>query len=317
MSFSDFICNEICSKLFTTEYKLGNEIIKEGDVADKMFIVIKGLVGIYKNHTNDCVDVVGPSNTIGETALESDCLRTATVIALENVLALQLTKEDYNSIVIKQKHKQRFAIINLLKKISVFSNFINSRLENIAGTMLILQYNTFQVVYSEGQTPHGLYFIEEGSVNLTLNIIVTNKTHIPCSKTKKETLVNKKTYEIHIKTLNSGEFFGEEELFSSNFRKTSAVCSEKSKIFFLNKESLFELFSETEKTQIFSIHEKVPSKFLLKKALKKTINTTNTQYKAFLDATSFVPCKKSASNRIFNKKSAISMKFSKKNPNFL
>jgi cAMP-binding proteins - catabolite gene activator and regulatory subunit of cAMP-dependent protein kinases len=133
MSFSDFICNEICSKLFTTEYKLGNEIIKEGDVADKMFIVIKGLVGIYKNHTNDCVDVVGPSNTIGETALESDCLRTATVIALENVLALQLTKEDYNSIVIKQKHKQRFAIINLLKKSQFFRILSTPGLKTLLG----------------------------------------------------------------------------------------------------------------------------------------------------------------------------------------
>ena len=129
---SDFSCNDLCSKLSTHKFKPGDKIIKEGEIGENMFIIIKGNVEIYKENIEGFIDIVGPENIVGTTSLESDCIRTATVIAKNHVTALQLTKDDYLSIAMRQKHKQRSGIVNLLKNLKFFKDLMGARLDMLA-----------------------------------------------------------------------------------------------------------------------------------------------------------------------------------------
>jgi CRP-like cAMP-binding protein len=279
-AFSELTTAEVCSRLSTQYYAPGDALIREGEVGDKMFILIKGRVGIYKKGVVGSLDTIGPANIVGETALEANCLRTATVVAIENVTALQLTKDDYTNIIARQKHKQRSAILGLLKSIPFFGELLSARLEMIAWNMLLMHYDAGQTVYLESQIASGLYFIKEGSVKLMTTVTVTNKCKIPTHFNVKETFVQKKTYELLVKKVNAGDFFGEEELLNGQFRKTRAVCLEPSELLLVRKDVIFDMFSEKERNLIGIAHEKMKSKEELRKELKEKIVSESKMQKA-------------------------------------
>lgn len=283
-SFSDYACNEVCSKLLSQEFSPGQALINEGEVADRMFIIWKGRVGIYKQGMNGCLNVLGSKNVIGETALEANCLRTASVIAIDKVITLKLMKEDYLVSIFRQKHKQRVTVVSLLKTIPFFQDLLSARLETFAWNMLFIHYDKNNAVYLEGQDTTGLYFVKEGSVQLLAHVTVIDKKSIPTTHTGKEMLVQKKTYELPVKTVLQGDFFGENEVFANRKRKYKAVCKENSEILLLKKETIFEMLGEKELEIVANLHEKLKSKKTLVKELRKKISAKKRSYKAVLDA---------------------------------
>ncbi|OMJ93428.1 hypothetical protein SteCoe_3541 [Stentor coeruleus] len=287
--FSDFTCSEVCSRLSTQEYPPGKVIIQEGEPGDRMFIIYKGRVGIYKQGFSGALDILGSTNAVGETSLETNCLRTASVISIDTVVALKLMKEDYQNIVLRQKHKQRICIVNLLKDIPFFQSLLSAKLELLAWSMLLMHYDPQQTVYLEGQMASGVYFIKEGTVQLFTHVTVINKKNIPIAFNKKETLVHRKTYEINVKKVMKGDFFGEEETLNQGKRKHKAVCLENCEILLLKKEVIFELLGEKERSAIENIHEKPKTKKILAKELQKMLKAKKIKYTAILDATSVAP----------------------------
>ena len=68
-TLSDFTCAEVCEKLNTMHFSVGDTLLNEGEVGDKMYIILKGVVGIYSSILPECIDEVGSNNIIGEMAL--------------------------------------------------------------------------------------------------------------------------------------------------------------------------------------------------------------------------------------------------------
>ena len=69
----------------------GTIVFSEGDVGDAMYVVIQGLVQIYRDTTSGRLVLikVRPGDFFGEMALIGDTPRTATAVALsESVLAV-------------------------------------------------------------------------------------------------------------------------------------------------------------------------------------------------------------------------------------
>lgn len=287
--FSDFTCSEVCSRLSTQEFSPGKVIIQEGEIGDRMFIIYKGRIGIYKQGFSGVLDILGSTNVVGETSIETNCLRTASVISIDNVIALKLMKEDYQNIVLRQKHKQRICIVNLLKDIPFFQSLLSARLELLAWSMLLMHYDPQQAVYLEGHMASGIYFIKEGTVQLMTNVTVINKKNIPTAFNKKETLVHRKTYELLVKTVIKGDFFGEEETLNQGKRKHKAICLDNCEILLLKREVIFELLGEKERFAIESIHEKPKTKKILAKELQKMLKAKKINYTAMLDATCVAP----------------------------
>ena len=58
-----------------------------------MSVVVEGTFGIYSNSSNECIDIVGSGNTIGEIAVEFNTKRNASAIAHEKLSALLLKKK--------------------------------------------------------------------------------------------------------------------------------------------------------------------------------------------------------------------------------
>ena len=86
----------IAEKLEWRIYKPREKIITNGEEAYEMFIVYQGEVGVYvDNECSKCVAVLNENKIFGESALDKNMKRSATVIAHTSVKVLALHKVYY------------------------------------------------------------------------------------------------------------------------------------------------------------------------------------------------------------------------------
>jgi len=79
-------------------YGRGDALFQEGDAWDGMYCIQKGKVGVYKTQPGSESEKVelaqlGPGALLGELGIFEPAKREATVIALENVEALVVTRQ--------------------------------------------------------------------------------------------------------------------------------------------------------------------------------------------------------------------------------
>ena len=83
---------------FTSErltFRAGQDLCTQGDMGDAAFIIIEGSADVLINTPAGVTSVttVGKNDVVGEIAILCDVPRTATVRALEDVVALRISKE--------------------------------------------------------------------------------------------------------------------------------------------------------------------------------------------------------------------------------
>lgn len=86
--------------LQTTKAAKGETIIREGDEADKMYIIKKGAVDIYKGEGLQKTKITHllPGSHFGEIALIDDARRSATVVALDDSELLTISRKDFGEL---------------------------------------------------------------------------------------------------------------------------------------------------------------------------------------------------------------------------
>jgi serine/threonine-protein kinase len=79
----------------TLTFRAGEHLMKEGEKGDQVFILKKGLVQVYKTYEDGRrhgLATLGPGAVVGEAAVLSAGERTASVVAVEDVLATAVTR---------------------------------------------------------------------------------------------------------------------------------------------------------------------------------------------------------------------------------
>jgi CRP-like cAMP-binding protein len=93
--------DELINALKQTTIKKGTEILKQGDMGDKFFIIASGEVSVHIKKGlggTKKVAVLGDGDFFGEMALISDLPRTATVIAEKTSEMFVMYKRDFRKI---------------------------------------------------------------------------------------------------------------------------------------------------------------------------------------------------------------------------
>mmetsp|Transcript_26623 Transcript_26623/g.26288 ORF Transcript_26623/g.26288 Transcript_26623/m.26288 type:complete len:119 (+) Transcript_26623:59-415(+) len=106
------IIQETCDKFTVLEFQSGIKIIKKDDVADCMYLIYIGTVGIYVDGTRVGQRVQGDS--LGETALDNVKLRSADAIAETQAILFRLKKVDYENIILNLKKLEKFEYTKFL-----------------------------------------------------------------------------------------------------------------------------------------------------------------------------------------------------------
>ena len=83
----------------------GEVLMRQGDRSDLMYVIVQGRVGVDRAHPAliDPVRVaeLGPGETVGEMGLLDGEPRSATVLALDETIALELTAEALAAVLIE------------------------------------------------------------------------------------------------------------------------------------------------------------------------------------------------------------------------
>jgi CRP-like cAMP-binding protein len=91
-------------KLVTEQYyPSGTVLFKEGDRGDAMYIICSGLAASIAGDfsTPTILSYLGPGEIFGEMALLEDQLRTASIIALEDLRVWQIKRQDFDQLLLK------------------------------------------------------------------------------------------------------------------------------------------------------------------------------------------------------------------------
>ncbi|OMJ72715.1 hypothetical protein SteCoe_28782 [Stentor coeruleus] len=281
--------NEVRKKLRTININKGDTIFKQNDPGDCLYLVAKGLVEVYKNGI-EFIDIIGPKNTIGEGALENNCLRNATLIAKTPVSLLVLKNDDYNDIVRRQKHKERFDMIEYLKSIPLFCTFYGSKLERIAWNLFPMQYKKNQIIYSINDEPMNFYIIRQGSIKMEKTVSLKLKSRMPCGYKSEKFFIRERTYLKVLRECFNGDFFGEEEIVKGIIRSCKVVCtSDDTILWLLNKDLFLSVFSEKDIENMAGMHAERPTSKVLKNKLRSDFMGHMNRFKAILDATNPSP----------------------------
>ena len=109
---------EVCKIMDKEKYEPKEIIFNEGDNGDKLYLIKKGKVNVFKN--DKFIRELNEGNCFGEMSLLKKENRTATIKAETKVTVYTLTRKNFNSCIDKN-------MLNyLLKKISLEDNFNNS-----------------------------------------------------------------------------------------------------------------------------------------------------------------------------------------------
>ena len=101
VDFSLFVRREFPTRYFAK----GDTIFREGEQADEFFVVVRGQVEIKSG--NRRFETVGQNGIFGEMALIDDSPRSATVVALTDVIVVPIKEQRFLFMV---KHTPFFAL---------------------------------------------------------------------------------------------------------------------------------------------------------------------------------------------------------------
>jgi NTE family protein len=102
--FADLDASEralLASEIKTRSLKRGDVLVRQGDSADDLYIVLTGRFAVTKNGRRDPVAEIGPEQPIGEIAFLTGGTRTATVTAMRDSVVLRLGREDFDRLAAK------------------------------------------------------------------------------------------------------------------------------------------------------------------------------------------------------------------------
>ncbi len=99
--FSELSADEraaLMAELETRALKRGDVLVRQGDAADALYIVISGRFAVTLEGRRDPLTEIGPEQPIGEIAFLTGGTRTATVSAMRDSLVLRLGRAEFERI---------------------------------------------------------------------------------------------------------------------------------------------------------------------------------------------------------------------------
>ena len=214
----------ISSRLQTEEFRKGAEIVSQGDIGDKVYIIKLGSVEVSVfDDTEDTERIVAyltDGDYFGEIALLGDMPRTATCRAISSVETWVLHKNDFNYLVrrhldLSEKLDNAVGNMAMLKRMPLFRELTYKQINMISSKFKSKAVPAQTVVTREGELGDAFYIIKSGEV------IVTAKAE---------------TGEMTVARLGEAEFFGEIALVTDQPRIATVTTISETELLVMEKD---------------------------------------------------------------------------------
>jgi CRP-like cAMP-binding protein len=199
----------------------GQDIIRDGDDGDSIFIVARGKADVTKRSDageDVKVAVLGPSDFFGEIGYFYG-KRTATVTAAAKCLLLEMAKADLDRVVeefprvkdVLQKFYRERVLENLLVDSPVFGVLSDKERGVFRDKFVLKELKPGDVVVNEGDPGDSLFLIKSGEVSVRTEHAVSGEP-------------------VELARLKGGDFFGEVSLIKNKPRTATVVAEEDTEV---------------------------------------------------------------------------------------
>ncbi|CAL1280731.1 unnamed protein product [Larinioides sclopetarius] len=196
---------EITDCMYPVEYGQDSVIIKEGDIGSVVFVMEEGKIEVSKGNRSLCT--LGPGKVFGELAILYNCTRTATVTALSDCRLWAIERQCFQTIMMRTGLVRQAQYTDFLKSVPTFRKLKEDMLIKIADVLEETSYKYGDYIIRQGARGDTFYIISRGRVKVTISDPEQNN-------------------EKYIRTLNSGDFFGEKALQSEDVRTANIVADD-------------------------------------------------------------------------------------------
>ncbi|XP_050528112.1 cAMP-dependent protein kinase type II regulatory subunit-like [Daktulosphaira vitifoliae] len=209
--------NYVIDAMFDRQVHPGDIIIKEGDDGDNFYVIDRGLFVAYVSEiggSERLVHTYENKGSFGELALLYNIPRAATVKSISDGLLWVMDRKMFRRIVLKTAFKKRKMYEDLIGMVPMLKSLQSYERMNLADALIPKFYENNECIIKQGDPGDGMYFVEEG----TVNVVVTSDTG----------------EQINVNQLKKGCYFGELSLLSHKGRAASVFASGKVKLAFLD-----------------------------------------------------------------------------------
>ena len=220
-------------KFHTAE--IGENIITEGEIGQKFYIVVSGVVSINKAGVGE-VGKLTEGKSFGEIALTlGNDKRTATVRAVTRTDLLSLHKNDYEFFVRDLQAAERKEMNQVLISCTLFQSWPKAKIDRLLNSCSRREYREGETIFRQGDHPGTIFIIWEGSVQIIKEIFIKMKNQWPTAVNdwgSKERSIMKP---VIIRRLKKGDFFGEVAIIQNCNRTATAVATDKTLLLVIDK----------------------------------------------------------------------------------
>jgi len=216
------------------QYTFGQEIVKEGEPADALFLLISGKArAVKRSETGDelSLGTLGPGDTFGEGDFLNPGVRSVRVRASGDVEVLRLDQsmvdalirqrpevKEYFELQRRHRHLQGF-----FRQFSVFNQLPAEAMRELLAALEPVEVAPNTTIIEEGEAPGPMYILEEGRCRVHVGVGARRR---------------------NVAFLRKGEFFGELSVFRDQPREASVEAVTACRLLQLTQETYSDLLEK-------------------------------------------------------------------------
>src|SRR6516225_8004788 len=108
----------LAAELETLNLKRGDALVRQGETADALYIVVTGRFSVTVAERREAVAELGPGQPVGEIAFLAGGVRTATVTALRDSLVLRLRRTEFEELSAKSPSIWHTLTVTLARRVA-------------------------------------------------------------------------------------------------------------------------------------------------------------------------------------------------------
>ncbi|KAI9540722.1 cGMP-dependent protein kinase 1 [Dissostichus eleginoides] len=177
-------------------------VIQEGDDGSTVYVLEEGTVEVTKQGKTLCS--IGEGKVFGELAILYNCTRTATVTALTDIKLWAIDRQCFQTIMMRTSLIKHSQYTDYLRSVPSLQSLPEDILSKLADVLEETHYSDCDYIIRQGATGDTFFIISEGQVKMTQQ-----------SSPGDEQVM---------KTLNKGDWFGEQALKGEDVRTASVTA---------------------------------------------------------------------------------------------
>ncbi|UYV73117.1 PRKAR2B [Cordylochernes scorpioides] len=163
---------QVLNSMEKKEVQAGDIVIRQGDNGDYFYVIMTGLYDVTTTKPNgktEKINTFDNGGSFGELALLYNQPRAATVTAVTDGILWAMSRVTFRTIVLKSAYKKRKQYEEFLSKVEILDVLTPYDRSNLCDALTTITYEDGKVIFKEGESANGMYFVEKGQISLEVS----------------------------------------------------------------------------------------------------------------------------------------------------